>query len=259
MGTSDETPKKSLAQKGQGMLEYALIMSFVAMVYLLVFSDGGFGGAIIGTFDNASETLVMASEKNSPGDFGDSSASGSSSSGSSGNSSSNVVEHTIDEIAKQDYRPLNWQQVINDMKLTYDTITRGGDANKAIMSEYNLFAGMGSMVSGTLEYNYDEANNVQGWNDLMNQMGSQIEANNFTTSYKKTTGESLDIKREGNTVVMTYTKDSDTKTFSIYAEANEMKFESKTGSETKYGEAALTEYTSIGGAIYSGGWSFNKN
>lgn len=94
----------------------------------------------------------------------------------------------------------------------------------------------------------------------MNQMGSQIEANNFTTSYKKTnTGESLDIKREGNKVVMTYAKDSDTKTFSIYAEANEMKFESKTGSETKYGEAALTEYTSIGGAIYSGGWQFKNN
>ncbi len=263
MGTSDETPKKSSAQKGQGMLEYALMMSFVAMVYLIVFADGGFGGAIIDTFDNAGELVASASERASLEGGGSSSSGGGSSSvssddSSSGNSSSDFVEHTIEQIAAKDYKPLNWQQVIHDIHSAYDTITRGKEADKAIRSEYNLFAGVGSMVSGTLEYNYDAQQNLAGWNDLMNQMGGQIEANNFTTSYVKG-NESLDIKRVGDKVVMTYTKNSDTKEFSIYAEANEMKFESKTGSETKYGEAALTEYTSIGGAIYSGGWQFASN
>lgn len=263
MGTSAETPKKSLAQKGQGMLEYALMMSFVAMLYLVVFADGGVGGAIIDTFDNAGELVASASERANLEGGGSSSSGGGSSSVSSddssgGSSSSDVVEHTIEQIVAKDYKPLNWQQVIKDIHTAYETITRGKEADKAIKSEYNLFAGVGSMVSGTLEYNYDEQKNLAGWNDLMNQMGGQIEANNFTTYYVKD-NESLDIQRVENRIVMTYTKDNDKKIFSIYAETNEMKFESKIGSETKYGEAALTEYTSIGGAIYSDGWQFKNN
>lgn len=308
MGTSDETPKKSLAQKGQGMLEYALMMSFVAMVYLIVFADGGFGGAITGTFDNASETLVMASEKNISGDFGSGgsasgfvnsvlgsssssssgSSSGSSSSGGSSSVSSDDLTSTADEdaplIPAPDYtthKTLDWNEIITDMQGTYATITKSPNANRAIASEYNLFANLAVMVDNAVEYSHHgeeqtqkNAENAQGWNNLMNQMSNQIDAaSDFSTKYQKATGEKLEIIREKdnsgnltNRVTMTYTAaDTTSKSFTLYAENNIMYFESSSlsnvtfESNEKKQEATLNEYMSIGPYIYSGGWSFNKN
>ena len=273
MGTLKQLPEKFSKQKGQGMLEYALIISFIAAMFIIVFPEG-LGDSVNSTFDNAAELLGSASEENDLGGSGgggsSSSSSGSligsllgdsSSDGSSDSTNPAVVEHKIDEIAKKNYKPLNWQQVISDMKNTYGTITRTQDPDRAIKSEYNLFVGVGSMVSGTLEYNYDAQQNVQGWNNLMNQMGGQIKSNNFTTSYVKG-NESLDIKREGDKVIMTYSdgNTANKKEFSIYAEANQMHFESKTDSGTTTDPSkTLTEFTSISEKIYSNGWSFKNN
>lgn len=264
MGTSDETPKKSSAQKGQGMLEYALMMSFVAMVYLIVFADGGFGGAITGTFDNANETLVMASEKNISGDFGDSSASGfvnsvlgSSSSSGSGNSSSSGSSGSIlsgvDENAhheenyiasdeytndikerieqQKDYELLDWVMLNNDIKLTFQTIIDGQDPDKAIASEYNLFFQLAAMTNNKQEYIYGVgATSATGWNDLIAQMRTQI-GSRQTSSYvkKDNSNETLKITRSdnGNTITMTYTDGSTTKAFSLYAQDNLMQFKSE--------------------------------
>ena len=274
MGTSDETPKKSLAQKGQGMLEYALIMSFVAMVYLIVFADGGFGGAIMDTFDNASETLVMASEKSISGDFGGGGGggssggtllgslfSGSSSSGNSGGGSvsSELVDehHTLEYIASDNYTPLDWHTVINDIGFAYKVVVEGTDPNLSIKSEYNLFSALGIMVNGTREYNYKEED-LKGWNDLMDKMGSQIAENNFNTSYKKTsTGETLDIKRVDDKVVLTYSSGNNKKEFSIYADTQRtMHFKSNTYSDAV---AALAEYNTLSKTIRSGDWQFDTN
>lgn len=48
------------SEKGQGMVEYALIIAFVAAIAIMVFSENGLGGVIGGAFENASSMVSDA-------------------------------------------------------------------------------------------------------------------------------------------------------------------------------------------------------
>ena len=50
------------SEKGQGMVEYALIIAFVAAVAIWAFSDTGVGGAVKSAFDTAAEQVTSANE-----------------------------------------------------------------------------------------------------------------------------------------------------------------------------------------------------
>ena len=52
--------KESLKQKGQGMVEYALILAFVVGVAAFLTSSSGVGNAIQTTFTNVTNTLNNA-------------------------------------------------------------------------------------------------------------------------------------------------------------------------------------------------------
>lgn len=51
------------SEKGQGMVEYALIIAFVAAIAILVLSNEGLGGAVNSAFDNACNLITSANEK----------------------------------------------------------------------------------------------------------------------------------------------------------------------------------------------------
>ena len=51
------------SEKGQGMVEYALIIAFVAAIAILVLSNDGLGGAVSSAFNNASEMINSANER----------------------------------------------------------------------------------------------------------------------------------------------------------------------------------------------------
>ena len=50
------------SEKGQGMVEYALIIAFVAAIAIMVFSDDGLGSVIGGAFENASSMVSSAGD-----------------------------------------------------------------------------------------------------------------------------------------------------------------------------------------------------
>ena len=50
------------SEKGQGMVEYALIIAFVAAIAILVLSDQGLGGAVSSAFDNACNMITQAND-----------------------------------------------------------------------------------------------------------------------------------------------------------------------------------------------------
>ncbi len=50
------------SEKGQGMVEYALIIAFVAAIAIFVLSNDGLGGAVGSAFSNASEMVGAANE-----------------------------------------------------------------------------------------------------------------------------------------------------------------------------------------------------
>ena len=50
------------SEKGQGMVEYALIIAFVAAIAIFVLSNDGLGGAVGSAFENASDMVGAANE-----------------------------------------------------------------------------------------------------------------------------------------------------------------------------------------------------
>lgn len=56
------TEKIKSSEKGQGMVEYALIIAFVAAVAIWAFSEEGVGSAVTSAFSNASEKVVEAND-----------------------------------------------------------------------------------------------------------------------------------------------------------------------------------------------------
>ena len=50
------------SEKGQGMVEYALIIAFVAAIAIFVFSNEGLGSVIGGAFSNASDMVSQAGD-----------------------------------------------------------------------------------------------------------------------------------------------------------------------------------------------------
>ena len=50
------------SEKGQGMVEYALIIAFVAAIAIWALSDSGLGGAVGSAFDNASDMVEQAND-----------------------------------------------------------------------------------------------------------------------------------------------------------------------------------------------------
>lgn len=48
------------SEKGQGMVEYALIIAFVAAIAILVLSGDGLGGAVSNAFTNACDMVEQA-------------------------------------------------------------------------------------------------------------------------------------------------------------------------------------------------------
>lgn len=51
------TPQKIFSQKGQGLLEYALIATFVAAIAAFVMLNGGFGATIENLFGAAGDNV----------------------------------------------------------------------------------------------------------------------------------------------------------------------------------------------------------
>ena len=54
--------KVKSTEKGQGMVEYALIIAFVAAIAIFAL-NGGLGDAVKGAFDNASSMVNSATDK----------------------------------------------------------------------------------------------------------------------------------------------------------------------------------------------------
>ena len=223
---------KIFSQKGQGLLEYSLIVLFVAGVFLLV-SIGGLRSSISGLFGGAGDSL---NELNDAGD--------------SEETSFDYETLTVEDISPPTYKTLNWQEVYFSAQAMYGTVMKSDTVDKAIKSEKNLFADLSSHVEDHLASTKAE-DGTKDWESFLSMMEKAQQQKNFNSSYKRGE-ETFTIKRLGNsnTVQATY---SDGKTVIYYRLApdanNVMQIETNSNK-------SFNEFMSP--IINKGGWEYNN-
>ena len=200
-------PKKFFSQKGQGMVEYALLIGFVAALAIFVFIKGGFHAAFESVFGTAGDSVKAVGNLV----FG----------------SSNEEETSFDyetltaEDVAPTYKTLNWQEIINGVPGMYTTTMKSHEAAEAIISEKNLFAQISSMVEGHLA-STNAADGLKDWQTFMTNMEKMQARNGFSSSYVRGE-ETFTIQRMGNSnaVVATHSNGKDIFTYyKLYPDEN---------------------------------------
>ena len=125
MNITSKTPEKFLSQKGQGLVEYALLFSFVGAIFIFVFANGDFKASINNVFNVASNNIGEAGE-------------------------TSFDYENPDDVLSETFPPLNWPQVNTDFQSTCATIMKSDTVDKALTSEVNLFGALSTMAEGHL-------------------------------------------------------------------------------------------------------------
>lgn len=230
--------KKFLSQKGQGMIEYALLIGFVAALAIFVFAKGGFNAAIESVFGSASDNV---------------SAVGNVLSGSSTDEETSFDYETLtaEDVAPTTYKTLNWQEIILGVPGMYSTVMGSDTAAKAIVSETNLFAQISSMVEGHLASTNAE-DGLKDWQTFLSNMENLQSRNGFTSSYVRGE-ETFTIQRMGtsNAVVATHSNGKDIFTYyRLYPDENNV-MQIETNSNQSFGSYMST-------IAAQSGWEYKK-
>ena len=120
--------RKILSQKGQGLVEYALLVCFVGAFAVGVMIHGGLGDTTKNLFGGASDSLSNAT----------------------GEATSFDYETLSAEDISPTYKTLNWQAINMSVQAMYGTVMKSDTSDKALQSEVNLFGDLSAMVEGHL-------------------------------------------------------------------------------------------------------------
>lgn len=214
------------SQKGQGMLEYALLLGFIAALAIVVFAKGGFGYAMEGAFGTAGETLAAANE-----------------------TSFDYETLTAEDIAAT-YKTLNWQEINTSVENMYTTIMGSDTVDKAIKSETNLFADLTSFSEGHLASTKAE-DGTKDWESFLSYIATAQAQTGFTSSYKRGE-ETFTIERLGNsnTLQARYSDGKEVIYYRFSPDANNV-MQIETNSDKSFREFMTP-------IVYRGGWEYNK-
>ena len=237
-------PPKKFSQKGQGLLEYALIIGFVAAIALYVTLRGGFDDAINNAFGTAGDrvktaNLILEEEE--------------------GYTSFDYETQTDAETSTQDstssselnLKPLNWQiEIIPFADMTYNTITRNGSVDNALSSEIGFFNTLFSAVEGHLA-STNAADGIKDWQSFLSMIETTKIKNNVATAYVRDE-QKITIKKVGNDLRITYSDKENNYYYKLSPDANNV-MQIETNSNKSYGEF----FSSIMNNADGGGWRYS--
>ena len=186
---------ENFSQKGQGLLEYALLFGFVIAVFLFAFSDGGFGETIGNLFGSSSDSVASV-EFDSGNSGGSSSGANATANSSSATPSTTSETSTAEESTPVTYKTLNWQEIDMGVQAMYTTVLKSESADYALTSETNLFGEIMKMTEGYLA-STNASDGTKDWEKFLSTIENFRKRNKFTSSYKRGE-ESLSIQRLGN-------------------------------------------------------------
>jgi len=217
--------------KGQGLVEYALLLGFVAAIFIFAVNSGGFGFS--GAFSGASDNIAAAGDALT-----------------SGEEISFDYETLTAEDVGANYKTLNWQEVNLGVQAMYGTVMGSDTPDKALKSEVNLFGDLSAMVEGHLA-STNAADGTKDWENFLATMEKAQTRNNFQSSYTRGE-ESISIQRLGNSnsVQIRYTDGKNVVYYRLSPDANNV-MQVETNSHTSYSQF----FSPI---VNSGGWSYSK-
>lgn len=234
MNCRTTSSRKKFFQRGQGLLEYALLMGFVGAIALFIFSDGSFSASIKNVLGLASDNVEAAVGYNTSDDE---------------ENSFDYETLTAEDVAPT-YKTLNWQQIIFGVPGTYSTIMKSDTPDKALVSETNLFGQILSMTDGHLASTKAE-DGTKDWEAMIASMERMQAEKNFSSSYSRGE-ESIAISRLGNsnTVQIRYTDGKEVVYWRLAPDANNV-MQVQTNSNKSYNQFFAP-------IVNSGGWSYAK-
>lgn len=230
MKTSAQSPKKIFSQKGQGLLEYALIIGFVGAIAVIAIINGGLGTSITSLFGGSSDKLNEAiGAKEDSFDY---------------------ETLTVEDIDPPVYKTLTWPAVQMSVQAMYTTVMRSDTVDKAILSETNLFADLSSHVEGHLASTRAE-DGTKDWENFLSMMERAQVQNNFKSSYKRGE-ETFKIQRMGtsNSVLATYSDGKEVIYYKLSPDANNV-MQVETNSKQSFSDFMTP-------IVNRGGWEYNR-
>lgn len=226
-------PKKIFPQKGQGLVEYALLFGFVGAIAAFIFFNGGLGDSIKNVFGAADDNLSVAIGYTASADDGE--------------TSFDYETLTAEDITPPTYKTLNWQEIIFGVPGMYGTVMNSDTADKALVSEMNLFAQISAMVEDHLA-STNASDGLKDWETFLSTMESLQARNNFRSSYVRGE-ETFVIQRLGNsnTVQARYSDGKEVVYWRLSPDANNV-MQIETNSTKSFSEF-------MSPIAYTGGWS----
>ena len=224
---------KSFSQKGQGFVEYALIVSLIAVFFLVVVINGGFRHAIIDSISGAGDNLNAANV-------------------SSSDSASDDETQTAEDTATPTYKTLNWQREINPFAdMTYNTILNSDTVDKALSSEIGFFNTLFSAVEGYLA-STNPADGTKDWESFLTMTDNIKARNNFQSTYVRDE-QKITVKRAGNDLRITYSDKENIYYYKLAPDADNV-LQVETNSNKSYSQFFSTVMDNADG----GGWQYGS-
>lgn len=234
MKTLTELSQIISSQKGQGLLEYALLFSFVFAIFIFSFMKGGFSEAFGSLFGHSSETVANNYSNDT----------------TSETESFDYETLTVDDIVPPTYKTLNWQEIDLGVQAMYTTVLKSDTADKALISERNLFGQIMAMTEGYLASTKAE-NGTKDWESFLSTLDKFRTRNDFNSSYKRGE-ESITFQRLGNsnTFQVRYTDGKEVVYYRLSPDANNV-MQVETNSSKSYSDFFRT-------IVNKGGWEYDK-
>ena len=230
---------KNFRQKGQGLVEYALLIGFAGAFIVFVMINGGFGGSIKNLFGSAGDNL-------------DAAGGGLLNSSGSEETSFDYETQTDTGNDSPSYKSLNWQTDIAPFaNMTYNTILNSDTVDKALSSEIGFFNTLFTAVDGYLASTKAE-DGTKDWESFLTMIDNTKARNNYQSTYVRDE-QKITVKRAGNDLRVTYSDKEGVYYYKLSPDANNV-MQVETNSNKSYSQFFSTVMRNADG----GGWQYGS-
>ncbi|MBR4642765.1 MAG: hypothetical protein IKO74_08630 [Selenomonadaceae bacterium] len=231
---------KNFSRKGQGLVEYALLLGFVAAIALFVTINGGFGATIKNLFGTAGDNVETAGNNILNTNESESEE-----------TSFDYETQTEESDAAPSYKTLNWQmEIVPFADMTYNTIVNSDTVDKALSSEIGFFNTLFSAIEGYLASTKAE-DGTKDWESFLTMIDNTKAKNNFNSTYVRDE-QKITIKRTGNGLRVTYSDKEGLYYYTLSPDANNV-MQVETNSNKSYSQFFSTIIRNADG----GGWKYS--